>query len=162
MSAPDQTSVPMVACALILAFVLMLIPLPPWAAIARPALYPAAVLFWALTEPRRVGVITAWLAGLPLDVMFNTPLGQHGLALALAAFAVLKLRDLLLAFPIWQQGIVLLPVFALYEFTLFWIDGVNGREVETLWRWLPVLSTGVVWPFWCVLLERFAASEVNS
>lgn len=162
MNRASQTSLPMVACALILAFVLILLPLPGWAGMARPALYVATVLFWVLTEPHRFGVIAAWLCGLPLDVISNSLLGQHGLALALAAFGVLKLRDLLLAVPVWQQGILLLPLFAVYEFTLFWIDGINGREVATLWRWLPVLSTALAWPFWYLVLERFATTEVNS
>lgn len=162
MSSNTQTSLPMVACALILSLVLILVPLPHWAAMARPLFYPAAIVFWALHQPRRFGIFTAWLCGLPLDVITNALLGQHGLALGLAAFATIKLRDLLLALPIWQQSIVLLPVFALYEFTLFWIDGINGRMIPPLWRWLPVLSTAVIWPIWHIILERFADAEVNN
>lgn len=161
MSQTIQTSLPMLACALILALVLTILPLPHWAALAQPLFYPAAIVFWALNEPRRFGIFAAWLCGFPLDVITNSLLGQHGLALGLAAFAALKLRDLLLALPIWQQGIVLLPAFALYEFMLFWIDGINGRTVAPLGRWLPVLSTAVIWPLWHIILERFADNEVN-
>lgn len=162
MSNSRQTSLPMLACALFLSLVLMLVPLPEWAAMARPLFYAAAIVFWALNEPARFGIFAAWLCGLPVDIITNSLLGQHGLGLALAAFATVKLRDLLLALPIWQQGILLLPVFALYEFTLFWIDGINGRAVAPLWRWLPVLSTAVIWPIWHIILERFADAEVNN
>lgn len=161
MTSAFRTSLPMVVCALILSVVLFLVPLPSWAALARPLFYPAAIVFWAFNEPRRFGVFAAWICGIPLDVITGSLLGEHGLALALAAFATLKLRDLLLALPIWQQGIVLLPVFALYEFTLFWIDGINGRSVEVLARWAPILSTAIVWPVWHLVLERFADPEVN-
>lgn len=146
---------------LALALVLMLIPLPPWAAMARPAFYPATVAFWALTQPRRFGVISAWVCGLLMDVVYATPLGQHALALAICAFAVFKLKELLWEFPVVQQSFVLLPVFLVYEFILFWIDGVSGRSVEPLWRWLPALTTAVIWPFWAVLLERTTGSEVS-
>lgn len=161
MSNPLQTSLPMMACALILAFVLLMLPLPSWAAMARPLLYPAAILFWAFNEPRHFGILAAWACGFPLDVVTSALMGQHGLALALAAFAAFKLRDLLLAIPVWQQGVVLLPVFALYEFVLFWIDGINERSVDPLWRWLPVFSTALIWPIWHIILERFQDHRVN-
>lgn len=146
---------------LALALVLMLVPLPDWVAMARPAFFPATVIFWALTQPDRFGVIAAWICGLLLDVVYTTPLGQHALALAVCAFAVFKLKDLLWDFPALQQTVVLLPLFLLYEFILFWIDGVNGRSVDPLWRWLPALSTVVIWPFWAGFLERIGRPEVS-
>lgn len=151
----------LIAGSLALALVLMLVPLPAWAAMARPAFYPATVLFWALTQPRRFGVIAAWACGLLMDVVYTTPLGQHALALAVCAFAVFKLKDLLRDFPILQQSFVLLPLFLLYEFILFWIDGVNGRNVDPLWRWLPAFTTAAIWPFWTVFLERATGREVS-
>jgi rod shape-determining protein MreD len=146
---------------LALALVLMLVPLPSWAAMARPAFYLATVLFWALTQPRRFGVVAAWVCGLLLDVIYATPLGQHALALAICAFVVFKLKDLLRDFPVLQQSFVLLPLFLLYGFILFWIDGVNGRNVDPLWRWLPALTTAAIWPFWTAFLERMTGSEVS-
>jgi rod shape-determining protein MreD len=68
---------------------------------------------------------------------------------------------LLWTFPVWQQSVLLLPVFVLYEFVLFWIDGVAGAEVNQWWRWLPVLTTTVIWPFWASILERIAEFEVG-
>ena len=56
---------------------------------------------------------------------------------------------------------LLLPVFILYEFALFWIDGVTGAEVNQWWRWLPVATTVLVWPLWASLLERIAELEVG-
>lgn len=146
---------------LALALVLMLVPLPFWASMARPAFYPATVLFWALSQPRRFGVIAAWLCGMLMDVVYSTPLGQHALALAICAFVVFKLKDLLRDFPLPQQALVLLPVFLVYEFILFWIDGVNGRSVDPLWRWLPAFTTAAIWPLWATFLERITASKVS-
>ncbi|MES1944870.1 rod shape-determining protein MreD [Salinisphaera sp. PC39] len=151
----------LIAGSLALSLILMLVPLPTWAAMARPAFLPATVLFWAMVQPQRFGVIAAWGSGLLMDVVYTTPLGQHGLALAVCAYAVFKLKDLLLDFPAIQQSVVLLPLFLVYEFILFWIDGVNGRSVDPLWRWLPALSTAVVWPLWTLVLERMARPEVS-
>ena len=144
-----------------IALVLMLVPLPPWAAMARPAVFPATVIYWALMQPRRFNIISAWCCGLLLDASYSTPLGQHALALALAAFVVYRFKDLYWGFSLVQQSVALLPVFALYEFVLFWIDGVQDRSVDPLWRWLPVASTALFWPLWALMLERYADLEVK-
>lgn len=151
----------LIAGSLALALILMLVPLPTWAAIARPAFYPATVLFWALTQPDRFGVFAAWTCGLLMDVVYGTPLGQHALALALCAFAAFKVKDLFRSFPTPQQSLVILPLLLFYEFVLFWIDGVGGRSVDPLWRWLPALTTAAVWPLWAVLMERATGAEVS-
>jgi len=144
-----------------LSLVLVLIPLPASLAMGRPALYAATVVFWSLMQPGRFGVLTAWCAGLVLDVAYGTPLGQHALALALATFVANKCKDFLVDYPLIQQALVLLPIFGLYEFMLFWIDGVNGHDVDPLWRWLPALTTALAWPLWVLILERFTAAEAQ-
>lgn len=162
MSPKANVSLLLIFSSMALALVLTLIPLPNSVAVGRPAFFAATAIFWAMMQPRRFGIISAWVCGMFLDASYGTPLGQHALALALAAFVVNRLKDLYWGFPILQQSVALLPVFALYEFVLFWIDGASGRTVEPLWRWLPVVSTTLFWPFWVLVLERFAAIDVQS
>lgn len=161
MTPGDSVNPLLIVGSLALALVLMLVPLPAWAAIARPAFYPATVLFWALTQPRRFGVFAAWSCGLLLDVIYGTPLGQHALALAVCAFAAFKIKDLFRNFPPLQQSVVILPLLLIYEFILFWIDGIGGRSVDPLWRWLPAVTTAAVWPIWAALMERATGAEVS-
>lgn len=162
MSPNAHVSLLLIFSSIAIALVLTLIPLPPWAAVARPAFFPATVIFWALMQPRTFGVVSAWICGMFLDASYGTPLGQHALALAAASFVVFRFKDLYWSFPLLQQSVALVPVFMLYEFVLFWIDGASGRYVEPLWRWLPVATTVLIWPIWVLLLERFAAIEVKS
>ncbi|WP_348765629.1 rod shape-determining protein MreD [uncultured Salinisphaera sp.] len=143
------------------ALFLAILPLPDALSAVRPALYPATVLFWVLVQPGRFGLLAAWTSGVLIDVIYGTPLGEHGLALAVAGYLVIRMRELLWSFPVWQQSVLLLPVFILYEFALFWIDGVTGAEVNQWWRWLPVATTVLVWPLWASLLERIAELEVG-
>lgn len=162
MSPNAPVSLLLVFSSVALAMILTLIPLPAWIGIGRPAFFAATVVYWALMQPRSFGVISAWICGLFLDASYSTPLGEHALALAAAAFLVYRFRNLYWSLPLFQQGIALVPVFALYEFILFWIDGVGNRHVEPLWRWLPVATTAIIWPLWALVLERFAAIEVKS
>lgn len=156
-----RVSALLILASLGVALFLALLPLPDALAAARPAIYPATVLFWVLMQPSRFGVLAAWGCGMLIDAIYGTPLGEHGVALALAAYAVIRMRELLWTSPFWQQAALLLPIFIVYEFVLFWIDGVAGADVNQLWRWLPVLTTAVLWPFWATLLERIAQLQVG-
>lgn len=151
----------MIVFTLALGLILTLLPLPPSLAAPRPAFFTATVLFWVLMQPRRFGLVAAWCSGIMIDVLYGTPFSEHGLAMAVAAYGVLKLRELLWAFPVLQQALLMLPIFAAYEFVLFWIDGVAGADVSLWWRWLPVLSSTVIWPIWVFFLERLAEFEVG-
>lgn len=140
---------------------LTLLPVPDILAAARPAFFPATVLFWVLMQPQRFGLVAAWSCGILIDVIYGTPFAEHGLALAVAAYGVVRLRELLWTFPLWQQALLLAPVFLIYEFVLFWIDGVTGVYVDQWWRWLPVATTVLLWPVWAFALERIAELEVR-
>lgn len=151
----------MMIATLAAALVLTLIPLPPAIAGARPAFYTMTVLFWVANQPYRFGLLAAWLAGLMIDVIYGTPLAEHGLAMAVAAYGMIKIREWLWGLPLIQQTILLAPVLLVYEFVLFWIDGVAGLDVNPWYRWLPVISSTLLWPVWAYLLERIARVEIR-
>ncbi len=144
-----------VALSLLVALVLTVIPLPAAIGALRPAWVVLVIVFWNTQLPRRVGVTVAWIAGLLLDQLTGTVLGEHALALTLVSFAALKLHELVRTFPLWQQGLALVPVFVGYEFVLFWVDGVTGHAVAPLWRWAPVISTTLLWPIVAPSMELF-------
>ncbi|MGN8199978.1 rod shape-determining protein MreD [Salinisphaera sp. RV14] len=151
----------LIVVSLAVSLVVTLLPMPAAIAAARPAFYTMTVLFWTANQPRCFGPVAAWFAGLAIDVLYGTPFSEHGLAMAVAAYVVVKARGLLWSFPLIQQGLLMLPVFALYEFVLFWIDGASGLDVNQWWRWLPVLSSAALWPIWAFVLERIAELEVG-
>lgn len=161
MIANKQVSDLLIAASLGVALVLVMLPLPAWATSIRPAFFVITVLFWALMQPLRFGISMAWCCGLLVDVLYGTPLGQHGLALAVAAYMTIKVRELMWIFPHWQQALVLLPILVVYEFILFWIDGILGYDVAPLQRWLPAIASAVIWPLWSLGLERIAEMDVR-
>jgi rod shape-determining protein MreD len=105
---------------------------------------------------RRFGLLASWCAGLLLDVLSGSALGQHALAVVVCAFIVIKLNEFIRSYRIWQQALLFLPIFMLYEFILFWMDGLTGRSAEPLWRWAPVVSSTLLWPPLSLLLRRLS------
>jgi len=47
----------------------------------------------------------------------------------------------------------LLPVWVIYAFLMFWIDGVAKHQADVWLRWVPVASTTMFWPLVYVVLE---------
>jgi rod shape-determining protein MreD len=146
----------LLAASLVLAAALTVVMLPAWVAFARPALLLMVMCYWSLMLNRRFGLLASWCIGLLLDVLSGSALGQHALAMVLCAFIVIKFNEFIRSYRIWQQALLFLPIFMLYEFILFWIDGLAGRSAEPLWRWAPVLSSTLLWPPLSFLLRRLS------
>ena len=81
-------------------------------------------------------------------------LGQNALALLLVVYLAEKFHLRLRVFPISQLAFTVLLLLGLYEFVLFWIDGIAGRSVPLIERWLPPLTGTLVWLGMYVLLDR--------
>lgn len=134
-----------VAASVLFAWMLAMLPMPAWAAGFRPEWTLLVVAYWAMAVPSRFSIGWCWIAGLGLDVLLGTLLGQHALALALVGWVVARLHLQVRVFPVWQQALVVLALTGLYEFVLFWTDGISGAP-GTL-HWGPILVTAVLWPW---------------
>ncbi|MBN8280782.1 MAG: rod shape-determining protein MreD, partial [Gammaproteobacteria bacterium] len=100
-------------------------------------------------------VISAFLAGLLVDVAHGSLLGQHALSLSLVAFLVLRLHLQMRVFPLWQLTLSVFALMMLEAFLLLWIDGATGRAEFGPGRWGPVLAAGVFWPLLMAIMDRF-------
>ena len=138
---------------LLLALLFQLIQLPELLAAARPMWVPLVLAYWALREPRISTLFPAFVAGLMLDVLFGTTLGQHSLGLVLVVYLVERLRSIFILFPLWQATFALIPAWALYSFLMFWVDGATQHRADGWLRWLPVLSTTLFWPLLFSVME---------
>lgn len=135
-----------VAVCIILALVLAIVPLPDWAEPYRPDWVALTLIYWSMVLPRSYGVGTAWLVGIVLDVAQGTLLGQHALALSLIAYMTVKFHLQLRVFPWSQMTAVVLALLALYQFILFWINGVAGTYAPAVTYWGPVVTGTLLWP----------------
>lgn len=142
-----------VAITIVVALMLMVMPLPDWAQSMRPDFLTLTLIYWAMMLPRQWSIGIAWLVGLVLDVAQGTLLGQHALALCAVVFATVRFHLLMRVFPLSQLTATVFALLALYQFILFWINGVAGLDVPAVSYWGPVITGTLVWPFANVLLN---------
>ena len=137
---------------IIVSLMLMVVPLPDWATAFRPDWVALTLIFWAMTLPRTWSVGSAWVVGLVLDVAQGTILGQHALALCFIAFVTVRFHLLMRVFPMQQLTATVFALLALYQFILFWVNGVAGVDVPAVGYWGPVITGTLVWPVVSMLL----------
>jgi rod shape-determining protein MreD len=145
-----------VAVTIILAMIFAILPLPASLQAARPHLLLLLIIYWSLSSPRLVGLMFAWLCGLAIDVLQGTILGQHAVAFLLVAFLAHKFQLRMRIFPIYHQTLTVFMLLALYEFVVFWIDGIIGQPVTTWLRWLPVLTSTLLWPVLVAVIDTWS------
>lgn len=139
----------------LVALVLSIVHLPEVLRAARPHLLLLLVIYWSLVSPRLCGLTFAWACGLAVDVLTGKILGQHAVAFLLIAFLTHKLQLRMRVFPIYHQTLVVFGWLALYEFVVFWIDGIIGPAITTWQRWLPVVTSAVLWPALVAVLDTW-------
>jgi rod shape-determining protein MreD len=134
------------------ALVLSAVPLPHVLDLLRPDFLLLIVIWFALMLPRAGGLVTAWMAGLALDAFHGIVLGENALAFVVVAFVVHRFHLRMRMYPLSQQALVVLFLLLLYQFLMFWIDGVTGHPLNAWVRWLPVLTGTLLWPVLTVFL----------
>lgn len=138
---------------IILSLMLMVMPLPDWAMPFRPDWVALTLIYWAMMLPRTWSVGTAWLIGIVLDVAQGTILGQHALALCFIVFITVRFHLLMRVFPMQQLTATVFAILALYQFVLFWINGVAGIDAPLVNYWGPVITGTLFWPVVSMLLS---------
>lgn len=137
----------------ICAYVLEVVALPQWLETARPCWVALVLIYWVMAIPHRVGVTSAWLAGLFLDVVQGTVLGQNAFALALIAYVTYVLHMRVRVFPVWQQCLSIVLLVGVYQLILLLIQRAVHITPWTMGYWLAALASGLVWP-WVLYILR--------
>ena len=131
---------------IIVALALTMMPLPRLIDAFRPDWVALMLIFWALAMPRTYSVGIAWLIGIVLDAAQGTLLGQHALALCIVVYITVKFHLQMRVFPLLQLTATVFALLALYQFLLFWINGVAGVQASAIVYWAPVLIGALIWP----------------
>jgi rod shape-determining protein MreD len=123
-----------------------MLPLPRSVDAFRPDWVALLMIFWAFSLPRSYSVGIAFLFGIVLDVAQGTLLGQHALALVVVVYLTVKFHLLMRVFPPLQLTATIFALLALYQFLLFWTNGIVNVSAPAVAYWGPVVSGAVLWP----------------
>lgn len=140
---------------LFLAFVLAVLPLPQGLSYWRPEFVTIVLVFWILNAPNLVSIWFAFFVGLLLDVLFATPFGVHSLVLSLVAWVARLSLRWVPVFSVWQTSGLVLGLVLVSLATKRILLGIVGGAPDSLWYWLPALTSALVWPTVMVSLRRF-------
>jgi len=140
------------------AMLLTIMPLPDSLRGLRPDWVGLTLIFWCLVLPYRIGVGTGFTAGLLLDVLTGTLLGEHALSLTLIAYLSVRLHQRIRAYPVWQQALTVLLFLLLHQLLTLWIDSIIGRPAPSLAYWLPSLLGAALWP---VIFQLLTSLRIN-
>jgi rod shape-determining protein MreD len=110
----------------------------PW----MPDVLALVLVFWSVHQPQRVGIATAFVFGLAMDVHQVALLGQHALAYTALSYFAITIHRRLLWFSVPSQAIQVAPLF------------VAAHAIEVLIR----LAVGGRFPGWSVLLAPLIES----
>lgn len=159
----SESNLPGFLLSMALALLLQVIQLPDLVTAFRPLLLVMTLSYWALHDEELPVMLVGWAVGLCCDVLYNTPLGQYALGLVTVAYFVSRFRGSLQIYPMLQAlAVGLVPIWALYVFLMFWIDGLTHHQADPLRRWLPLLTTALLWPLVGALLSTLRNNRRRS
>lgn len=142
-----------VVITLLVGLMLTIMPLPDAVEAFRPSWLALLMIYWAMQLPRTWSIGSAWIVGIVLDVSYGTLLGQHALALCVVTFATVRFHLLMRVFPMLQLSATVFALLALYQFILYWVNGVANVSAPSVAYWAPVITGTLVWPFLCMFLS---------
>jgi len=141
------------------AYLLAIVPFPEWAMNFRPEWVPMVLIYWTMALPYRVGIGSAWVVGLVLDVLEGSTLGVNALALVVVAYVALSLHLRMRMFSMLQQSGFVLALVGLNLMLCNWLQIVTGQSVSSnLMFLMAALTSAVIWPAFFQLLRRVRRS----
>ena len=138
---------------LFLGLLLMVVPLPAGFDLARPYVLAMLLCYWLLEAPDRVGLGTAFLAGLAGDLVSGTLMGEQALRLVILAFLVQRFRARLRFFPLWQQALAVFALLLNDRLIDQAIHAAGGDGLLPWASWLSPLLGFALWPWLFLLLD---------
>ena len=128
------------------ASVLAVLPMPQWLLWARPEWVALTLIYWTIALPHRVGMVTALLLGVGLDVLEGAVLGQNAFALVVLALLSLSLYQRLRVYSLAQQAGVVFVLIGVNQLVCQWVQNLEGVGARSLFFLLPAFSSALLWP----------------
>lgn len=117
-----------------------------------PDVLAMVLVFWIVYQPRRVGLVVAFILGLAMDVHESSLLGQNALSYVVLSAMAVAMQRRLLWFPLREQALQIIPLFVVASL-LEWITRLVVSDALPHWSQLmaPLLQAAL-WPMVGALL----------
>tara|TARA_R110002110_G_scaffold91264_2_gene237642 strand:- start:269309 stop:269794 length:486 start_codon:yes stop_codon:yes gene_type:complete len=135
------------------AAVMAVLPLPHWALWARPEWLALTLVYWVIALPHRVGIMTALVLGVSLDILEGALLGQNAFGLVLVALLAQILYQRLRVYSLWQQCAVVFVLIGVNQLITQWVQNLQGIGAASLLFLLPAVSSALLWPVVLITLR---------
>jgi rod shape-determining protein MreD len=138
--------------ALLVMFVMTILPLPELISEFRPPWVLLFVLYIQLVIPRYFNLALLFIIGLLLDVLSTAPLGEHAFALLLTTWVVSTKTRRFAFFNLGQQMAYVILYGLIYQLSLLFVEAFLGYHYNLfsavtsafiamlLWPWLRILA----------------------
>ena len=130
-----------------LAYLLPIVPFPDWAMHYRPEWVAMVLIYWVVALPYRVGIGSAWFAGLVLDILKGSVLGLNAVGLVIVAYVTLSLHLRFRMFSSLQQAGLVLVLIGINLFLCHWLGVMTGyTSASDMMFIMGALTSAVLWP----------------
>ena len=138
-----------------LAYLLAIVPFPEWAMNYRPEWVPMVLIYWVMALPYRVGIGSAWCAGLILDILKGAVLGLNAIGLVIVAYVTSSIHLRFRMFSSIQQSGLVLVLLGINLFLSHWLEVIAGYTTASDMMFImAALTSAVLWPSLFQLLRQ--------
>ncbi|MAQ68315.1 MAG: rod shape-determining protein MreD [Gammaproteobacteria bacterium] len=138
-----------------LAYLLAIVPFPEWAMNYRPEWVPMVLIYWIMALPYRVGIGSAWCAGLILDILEGSVLGLNAIGLVIVAYVTSSIHLRFRMFSSIQQSGLVLVLLGINLFLSHWLKVITGYTAASDMMFIMgALTSAVLWPSLFQLLRQ--------
>lgn len=152
---PKANGIWVILLSFLVAYLLAIVPFPEWAMHYRPQWVAMVLIYWIMALPYRIGIGTAWCAGLFMDILEGSLLGLNALSFVIIAYATLSLHQRLRLFSALQQSGIVLALVGLSMVLTYWVKvATDQTDAGSMLFLLGALSSAFVWPWLFVFLRQ--------
>ena len=111
-----------------------------------PDLLSIVLVFWTVHQTRRVGMATAFVAGLLIDVYQAGLLGQHALTYTVLSYLAIAVHRRLRWFSVTDQALQVFPLFAMAHAVEALLSLLVSGGLPGWWAVLAPVAEALLWP----------------
>jgi rod shape-determining protein MreD len=124
---------------------LIAFPYPAWLTFALPHFGFLFVTWWGLMRNYQLSMTLLLISSLPVDVLFGTTLGLHGLLFALIAYALTLLGPSIRQVNLARQSVVIFIVLLIASAVSYWARTLTGQSPEFFILVLQAFVSALLW-----------------